>query len=211
MKNLTGLCTLLFFFVYNLSFSQEENLIKRKSFEFGIGIQYNSDDIVLDNIQSDIVLATNRGIGTSILTKYNASEKLSVLLESIIVFRDQNLLLTDINGNALEDGAFNQVTIDVPLHISYQIFNKSHFPFLHVGPRYRFNLVGNDGNLISLKRHQFSYDIGISFDFKTKNFTLRPVLNYTRGLTDLIDTNLSTVNGSSLRMHGYSIKFLFFG
>lgn len=211
MKNLTGLSILLLLFASNLLHSQDDNLTKAKSFEFGIGIQYSSDDIVTDNMQSNLVLATNKGIGTSILAKYNTSEKFSVLLESIIVFRGQNLFLTDINGNESEDRSFNQATLDVPLHFCYKILNKSHFPSLHIGPRYRYNLVGNDGNLISFKRHQFSYDVGISVDFKTKHFTLRPVLNYTRGSTDLIDSNFGTVNGLPLRMHGCSIKLLFFG
>ena len=120
-------------------YSQEGESNPQKSFEFGIGIEVNRNNIIVDGAGiSSLSISENYGFGTSIFTKYNISKRTSILLESIIVFRDNNLLFTDINGELLEDGLFNELTIDVPLHISYLPFPALTLePRVLAGPRYR--------------------------------------------------------------------------
>ena len=195
-------------------YSQEGENNPQKSFEFGIGLEINRNNIFLEGSGiSSLSISENFGFGTSILTKYNISKRTSILLESIIVFRDNNLLFTDINGELLEDGIlFNELTIDVPLHISYLPFPAlSLEPRVLAGPRYRYN-IGNDSEaLLAFSSHQFSFDVGVSVDFKIKDITLRPTFVYTRGLDNIQNENFRSISDTPFRMDSFSIKFLFFG
>lgn len=195
-----------------LSQDQDQEKKPQKTFEFGVGIEYNKSDILLEGPQnSSISLATNNGFGTSVLAKYNPSYRISVLLESIISFREQNLVFTDIDGNIEDINGLNEVTIDVPLLVSYLPFNNVPLePRVLLGPRYRYNIVSEPDDILSFRPHQFSFDVGVSFDFKLSHFTMRPMLVYTRGLGNILDGPNGS-GGAVFRMDAFSFKLLFFG
>ena len=218
MKNKLALAWLMTAITFTSLLAQEKADHPQKTFEFGIGTEYNLNNVLVENQSSNFSAAKNSGLGTSILVKYNISDRVSLLLESIIAFRDNNLILVDANGNPTAGGGvgtevaneikgLNEVTIDVPLHVSYLPFSQIPLgPQILAGPRYRYNII-NDENI---QAHQFSFDVGVSVDFNMKHFTLRPTLIYSRGLDNLVNTTSSLIN-SSLRIDSYSIKFLFFG
>lgn len=217
MKNLLALACLMTALSFSTLYAQNLDGLPQKTFEFGIGTEYNLNNVLVEDRSSNFSAAKNSGLGTSILIKYNISDRVSLLLESIIAFRDNNLILVDANGNPTAGGGvgtevaneikgLNEVTIDVPLHFSYLPFSQIPLgPQILAGPRYRYNII-NDENI---QAHQFSFDVGVSVDFKIRNIIFRPALIYTRGLDNIVNTS-STIT-SQIRMDSYSIKFLFFG
>ena len=217
MKNKLALAWLMTAITFTSLLAQEKADHPQKTFEFGIGTEYNLNNVLVEDQSSNFSAAKNSGLGTSILVKYNISDRVSLLLESIIAFRDNNLILVDANGNPTAGGGvgtevvneikgLNEVTIDVPLHVSYLPFSQIPLgPQILAGPRYRYNII-NDENI---QAHQFSFDVGVSVDFKFRNIIFRPALIYTRGLDNIVNST-STIT-TPIRMDSYAFKLLFFG
>ncbi len=218
MKNLTAiavciiLCTSLF--SQDSSTTSDRLLggtdITQKKVEYGILIGASYYDLVESNTNSSQSLDKAYGMNVGILSTINFSPKLSLVPQAIIHFRDNNIIYTDIDGNPLDELGVNNVTIELPLHLSYQPFDAmKNSPGIVAGPRYRYNFT--NGAIFNYRTHQATFDLGLSMDFVFEKFKIKPVFMYSRGISNLLPSNITINSDGKFKMHSYNFSLLFFG
>jgi len=208
MKNLIGIA--LFIFCSTFSFSQDEDLQLSKTVEYGISIGGSYSSYLVKNPSN--TLDEVYGFNLGILSKINFSDKLLLIPQGVIHFRENNISFTDINGNEIENSGLNELSLEVPLHLSYHPLSKTTAnPGLIFGPRYRYNIAEKEDQLLNLNNHQVSIDVGVSMDFVFSQFTIRPTLSYSRGVSNMLPSDIRLNSDSNLKMHTYGITLQFFG
>jgi hypothetical protein len=210
MKNLLALIGIVFY--STTLFSQDVESNSSKSLEYGLSIGVSYNDYRLSPTpqieSSDNVYGMNVGV----LTKINFSEKISIIPQASINFRDSSILFTDDDGNELENTSLNIATLDFPLHLSMHLLPQTSLnPGLVFGPRYRYNISDTEDQIILYDKSQFSIDVGFSFDFKFSEFTMRSCFSYSRGTNNLLTDAISRNSDIDLKMHSYGITIQFFG
>jgi len=209
MKNLIALAFV--FFYLNIAFSQEDSTRLNKKVEYGLSIGYTFGNLIASDPDTPTSIGTMDGIHTGVFSKINFSEKLSLIPQASIYFRNSKIGNDPINIDEVEDLGHNEVTIEIPIYIAYHPMGKRYGnPGLQVGPRYRYN-ISTDNKQIGFNNHQYSIDIGLSVDMDFSHFTLRPILSYSRGVSNLVSSNSMFDFGSQLKLHTYGLTLQFFG
>jgi hypothetical protein len=208
MKNLTGIVG---FILLSITLSSQV-VPQQKNVKYGILIGASYNDFIEGNLTNTQSLGKPYGINIGILSNINISPQFNILPQANIHFRNNNIVYTDVNGNRLAELGVNNVAIEVPLHFSYHpLSNKKIDPGIFVGPRYRYNITDAEDQIVSFDKSQFSIDVGFSFDLKFSEFTMRPSISYSRGVSNILSTVGNTSSDFDLKMHSYGITIQFFG
>jgi len=210
MKNLI-VTTLALLLSLNIAFSQDDSTRLMKKVEYGLSIGHTFGNLIASDPDTPISIGTLDGIHTGILAKINFSDKVSLIPQGRIYFRDGVIESDSFFISEVKDLGHNEATIVIPIHIAYHPIGKKYgSPGLLIGPRYRYN-ISKDNESDGFNNHQLSVDLGLSIDLVFPNFTLRPMLSYSRGISNLLSPESTFEYGSKLKMHSYGITLQFFG
>lgn len=186
-----------------------ENLPKfdRKKLHFGFSIGLNSSDFVVDRmpdfqsfdslkvIESQAMPGFNLGI----IADYHITPVFNLRFIPALSFAQRNLEYTFSTPNS--NGGFTRVIkpvestfLDFPLNFKYRSARLNNFAAYIVGGfKYSIDLASQKDvtgvfgeEIVKLSRHDYSYEVGVGFDFFLEYFKFSPEIKLSFGIPNLI-------------------------
>lgn len=173
---------------------------------FGFSIGINSSDFVVDrmpdyqNYDSLRVIESQAktGFNLGIIADYHLTPVLNLRFIPALSFAQRNLEYTFASQN---NGSYNRVIkpvestfLDFPLSIKYRSARLNNFAAYVVGgAKYSIDLASQKDvtgvfgeEIVKLSRQDYSFEVGVGFDFFLEYFKFSPEIKLSFGLPNLI-------------------------
>jgi hypothetical protein len=203
---------LILLFITHQCYAQRpkiENLpnFDQRRYHFGFTIGFNSADFILKRYeleQFDSLLTVEPvaqpGFQLGIIGDLHITPQLNLRFLPSLSFMQRNIDYTFINrpvnggpATRLESKAIESTFLELPLLIKYRSARLNNFAsYIVAGFNYRLDLVSQEDvvflmgeETVRLRRHDFTYEIGIGFDFFLDYFKFSPELRLCIGIPDV--------------------------
>jgi Outer membrane protein beta-barrel domain len=233
MNKKTYLLLLLGVLLWSSSFSQVkvENLPKydRKLFHFGFTVGFNQMDFAIKRVQNphyaDTLLTLftqpEGGFQIGIVSNMRIHDNFDLRFIPTLSFGDRVLnysLKTQDTTILSQSKRIESTFIDFPVYVKFKSNRLTNFrAYVLAGGKYSLDLASQkdkeDYNeyIVKLKRHDFSGEVGVGFDFYLEYFKFAVELKMSYGLTDLLyrENNVYTNSIERLNSKMFWLSFTF--
>jgi len=229
----TYILLLLVVLLWNTSLAQVrvENLPKydRKLFHFGFTIGFNQMDFAIKRAQNpyynDTLLTLytepEGGFQIGIVSNMRLHDNFDVRFIPTLSFGDRVLnysLKTQDSTILSQNKRIESTFIDFPLFIKFKSNRLTNLrAYVLAGGKYSLDLASQKGNkdyneyMVKLKKHDFSGEVGVGFDFYLEYFKFAVELKMSYGFTDLLyrENNVYTNSIEKLNSKMFWLSFTF--
>lgn len=212
-----------------------ENLrdFDKKKMHFGFALGFNIADFNLENDLSrdpellGLIVERQSGFSIGTVADYHILPELNARFLFALSFAQRNLNYTYDRGTGVQSIVTKPVEstyLDFPLNLKYRSLRYNNFAaYIIGGPMYQLDLASKAGvnnqaasagnQVVKIKRHTMSAQIGVGFDFFLEYFKFGTEVKMSYGLDNILvpdgtafDTPINSVNSRLVQ-----VSFLFEG
>ena len=179
-----------------------------KNYRFGILLEYQGAKVNFVSEAADDYFRdkTAQSFGIGIMGEYKLAKNFFISLQPKILFSDYNLTFED--GGVETETLEENINIQLPIYAIYEFSNDSKFtPTVSLGYAFDINIVDpeNDISLSPPTFHELLAEVG--FSVQTSFFTWSPYFGMNTSLSNVMDIQLTDVNGDNLNSDNRRLGF----